>query len=95
MQEKGEKPLNREYHAACCIAGPLTGEEHPLLMVIGGRRDDMRIVDDVWILDVDAGVWSEVGTTKNFVYTQMHAAYHINNYCISFQCYSASIYMYS
>ena len=62
MQEESEKPRNREYHAACCIAGPLTGEEHPLLMVIGGRRDDMRIVDDVWILDVDAGVWSEVST---------------------------------
>ena len=62
LKVTGVQPRNREYHAACCIAGPLTGQEHPLLMVVGGMREDMRIVNDVWILDVDESHWTEVGT---------------------------------
>ena len=54
----GPRPPARHSHAACCIAGPLTGQEHPLLLVgCGYSGDDLK---DMWVLDVDRGVWSEV-----------------------------------
>ena len=53
----GNKPPARGYHAACCIAG----EHQPLLMVIGGWDDNYKALGDVWLLDVDKGMWSEVG----------------------------------
>ena len=46
----------RNSHATCCIESPLTGQQHPLLMVVGGYD-----LGDVWLLDLDKGVWSEVG----------------------------------
>ena len=54
------KPPGRSYHTACCIAGLLTGQEYPLLMVVGGIKE-VDVLSDVWLLDVDKGVWSEVG----------------------------------
>ena len=58
----GEKPPARNSHTACCIAGPLTGQEHSVLMVVGGiGRKRGKVLSDVWLLDVDKGVWSEVG----------------------------------
>ena len=56
----GKRPQPRHSHTACCIAGPLTGEEHSVLMVVGGW-DRLKVFSDVWLLDVDKGVWSEVG----------------------------------
>ena len=56
----GKKPLGRSSHTACCIADPLTGQEHPLLMVAGGWSG-LKALSDVWLLDVEKGVWSEVG----------------------------------
>ena len=56
----GEKPPARCSHTACCIAGPLTGQEHSVLMVVGGWNG-RKALSDVWLLDVDKGVWSEVG----------------------------------
>ena len=54
-------PCARYSHTACCITGPLTGQKHPLLLVGGGVshvvQDDLK---DMWILDVDRGVWNEV-----------------------------------
>ena len=56
-----KKPPARSSHTACCIAGPLTGQEHPLLMVAGGFASGVGTTGDMWLLDVDKGVWSEVG----------------------------------
>ena len=56
----GPRPLARYSHAACCIAGPLTGQEHPLLLVGGGLNNALDVFKDMWVLDVDRGVWSEV-----------------------------------
>ena len=56
-----KKPPARFNHTACCIAGPLTGQEHPILMVAGGGGGISQVFSDVWLLDVDEGVWSEVG----------------------------------
>ena len=61
LKVSGTKPRARYYHAACCIAGPLTGQEHSLLMVVGGTANTLLGFTDVWLLDVDKGVWNEVG----------------------------------
>jgi len=55
------RPPARSVHAACCIAGPLTEQEHPLLMVVGGYDGGVCVLGDVWLLDVDKGIWTEVG----------------------------------
>ena len=57
----GGKPPARCWHTACCIVGPLTGQEHSVLMVVGGIGDGWKVLSDVWLLDLDKGVWSEVG----------------------------------
>ena len=57
---RGPSPSARYFHAACCIAGPLTGQEHPLLLVGGGLNNALDVFKDMWVLDVDRGVWSEV-----------------------------------
>ena len=54
------KPPARYFHTTCCIAGPLTGQEHSLLMIVGGDGQ-YEVLGDVWLLDVDKGEWSEVG----------------------------------
>ena len=52
----GPKPPARDSHAACCIAGPLTGQGHPLLLLVGGGYSfDDGIFKDMWVLDVDRG----------------------------------------
>ena len=59
----GPRPPARGSHAACCISGPLTGQEHPLLLVGGGWDGKVfrrNVFKDMWVLDVDRGVWSEV-----------------------------------
>ena len=55
-----KRPPARSSHAACCIAGPLTGQEDPVLIVVGGLGNGMMALSYVWLLDVDKGVWSEV-----------------------------------
>ena len=60
----GAKPPARNNHAACCIAGPLTGQQHPLLMVVAGNGVS-NVFDDVWLLDVDNMVWNEVSHSNN------------------------------
>ena len=57
----GKRLQPRNSHTACCIAGPLTGQEHSVLMVVGGVGGGLKAFRDVWLLDVDKGVWSEVG----------------------------------
>ena len=37
------------------------GQQHALLMIVGGWDDDYKTFGDVWLLDVDKAVWSEVG----------------------------------
>ena len=56
----GPKPFARTYHAACCLVGPLTGQEHPLLVVVGGMSDSRDLLDDVWLLDIDGRRWKQV-----------------------------------
>ena len=59
LKVSGVKPSARSVHAACCIAGPLTGQQHSILMVVGGY-DGRGVLGDVWLLEVDKGIWTEV-----------------------------------
>ena len=61
LKVSGTRPRSRFAHATGCIAGPLTGQTHPLLTVIGGAPNSVQQLADVWLLDIDEGVWSEVG----------------------------------
>ena len=60
MRIMGKKPSPRDDHALFCIAGPLTGEHDPLLMVVGGFGDGLAGLSDAWLLDVTRGLWKEV-----------------------------------
>ena len=60
VKTSGGRPSARMYHAACCIAGPLTEQPHPLLIVICGRAVGLVALSDVWVLDVAQGLWSQV-----------------------------------
>ena len=61
LNVSGDKPPARYLHATCCIASPLTGQKHAVLMVVGGLDEDLETLGDVWLLDVENGIWSEVG----------------------------------
>ena len=52
------KPSERLGHAACCLVGPLTGQEQPLLVVVGGYSG--AVLKDVWLLDIDGRRWKQV-----------------------------------
>ena len=60
LKVSGAKPPARNSHTTCCIAGPFTGQQHPVVAVINGNIGGP--VGDVWLLDVNSGVWSKVST---------------------------------
>ena len=68
LELSGDQPLARDCHASCCITAPFTGQEeqHSLLMVVGGYGGGSALCD-VWLLDVDKGVWSEVSICTLFI----------------------------
>lgn len=68
LNVSGTKPRGRSVHSTCCIAGPLTGQTHPLLIVVGGGPNELQRFADVWLLDIDKGVWSEVGFSMFILY---------------------------
>ena len=69
---RGPSPSARYFHAACCIAGPLTGKKHPRLLV-GGGYNGWEVFKDMWLLDVDREVWNEVSDLiDNLVYDELH-----------------------
>ena len=59
LEFSGPKPPARDRQGACCIAGPLTGQEHPLLLVSGLGAGN-KVLQDMWILDIDGRKWKEV-----------------------------------
>ena len=50
-------PVGRASHAACCLN---YSEDHPKLMVYGGLDADLKVLGDLWLLDIDTGKWTEV-----------------------------------
>ena len=65
---KGELPVPRDSHAACCLN---FGDDHPQLLVTGGMDSHNKVLGDTWILDVHARTWRKV----NFI-----AIYSLNQY---------------
>ena len=55
--DKGERetwPVGRWGHAAVCLG---YGGDHPRLLISGGVDKDNRILNETWILDLQAGRW--------------------------------------
>ena len=48
------------YHSASCIDGPLFGQQHPLLLVIGGKDSNKSTVKEAWLFDIDRNNWMKV-----------------------------------
>ena len=68
LNVSGAKPSARSSPAVCCIAGPLMGQQNSVIMVIGGRDVNRRNLCDVWLLDVENRLWSEVGLAYIYIY---------------------------
>ena len=49
-------PEGRVHH----ISDPLLHQQHTVMIVIGGMRDDMTIVNDSWIYDYTMKTWQQV-----------------------------------
>ena len=60
--------MGRSSHAACCLN---YGEEHPQLLVSGGRDKDSITLGDLWVLDVEAGTWKEVRWITCMIWVQV------------------------
>ena len=65
--------MGRSYHAACCLN---YGEEHPQLLVSGGRDKDGNTLRDLWVLGVETGSWKEV-SRSHALDTQLTGAYSL------------------
>ena len=53
----GESPTARCYHAAVFIGH---GGEKPQLVINGGWGAGNKVLNDVWIMDVQSGRWKKV-----------------------------------
>ena len=52
-------PVGRTYHSSCLLAGPLTGHQHPVVVVVGGWDNNRDIVGDLWIMKREQ-TWKKV-----------------------------------
>ena len=57
----GPWPEERIDHTACCLN---YGQQHPHLLVTGGRDRQNKPLADVWILDIERGSWRKVKHNK-------------------------------
>ena len=58
MPDSGEdSPTSRTLHAAACIEH---GGDRPQLVITGGRDAGDKVLNDVWIMDVQSGRWNKV-----------------------------------
>ena len=53
----GDTPTVRINHAAACIEH---GGDRPQLVIIGGLGGGDKVLNDVWIMDVQSGRWKKV-----------------------------------
>ena len=53
----GDSPTTRNLHAAACIE---YGGDRPQLVITGGPDAGDKVLNDVWIMDVQSGRWEKV-----------------------------------
>ena len=53
----GDTPTMRSLHAAACIEH---GGDRPQLVISGGVGAGDKVLNDVWIMDVQSGRWKKV-----------------------------------
>ena len=54
---EGPHPPARYHHSTSCLD---YGGDKPQLVIFGGRDVNGDVLNDVWILDINSGVWKEV-----------------------------------
>ena len=52
-------PVGRDYHSSCLLAGPLSGHQHPVVVVVGGEDKNMDALSDLWIMKQEQ-TWKKV-----------------------------------
>ena len=52
-------PVGREYHSSCLLAGPLTGHQYPVVVVVGGEDNNEDTLSDLWIMQREQ-TWKKV-----------------------------------
>ena len=52
-------PVGRYCHSSCLLAGPLTGHQHPVVVMIGGWKYFMETLGDLWIMKREQ-TWKKV-----------------------------------
>ena len=62
---EGVRPEKRSSHAAVCLG--IDGN-HPQLLVLQGRSETYKAINDVWMLDLKSWVWKEVCGKKYVVF---------------------------
>ena len=64
-------PVGRVFHSSCLLAGPLTGHQHPVVVVVGGWDNNKDTLSDLWIMKREQ-TWKKVclGIMNN---THIHA----------------------
>ena len=73
LDVSGTKPPSRSSNGSFSLLG---SDNRPLLMVVGGLGNDAEFFSDIWQLDIDNGVWTEV---SNMVVKIKYA--HVLNLC--------------
>ncbi|XP_064393126.1 uncharacterized protein LOC135340711 isoform X2 [Halichondria panicea] len=63
-------PVERSAHAACCLN---YGQDHPQLLVYGGRGKSRDTLEDMWMLDVDIGKWTAVTPPESMTPRHLHS----------------------
>ena len=61
-------PVGRKYHSSCLLAGPLTGHQHPVVVMMGGW-DSSYFLSDLWIMKGEE-IWQKVCLNNTHVHVK-------------------------
>lgn len=59
-------PVGRDGHASCL----LSGSPNPQVLISGGWDKDNKLINDAWILNINARVWKEVSKRNSKLYIE-------------------------